>query len=89
MSKADKYLDMDNKIHVNYNKMVAERGWVQETRTAAKKTMNTIMGLSASDAMASIPLRANTQNRARINVISHKNLLKSKRGGNSKIHSTF
>ena len=42
---ADKYLDMDHKITVNYEKSIKDRGWSREKRTAAKVPPQILFGI--------------------------------------------
>ena len=46
VNMADKYLDMDQKITVNYERSIKDRGWSREKRTAAKVPPKVLFGIN-------------------------------------------
>ena len=56
---ADKYLDMDQKITVNYEKSIKDRGWSREKRTAAKVPPMVLFGFNKRPDSHSTAARTN------------------------------
>jgi hypothetical protein len=56
---ADKYLDMDHKITLNYEKSIKDRGWSREKRTAAKVPPQILFGVNPRPDSHSTAARTN------------------------------